>query len=163
MSDIKPHVHNYDKPSKSQVKRDMIALQKLGEMLVELTPSEVDKLNLDARLSEAINTARGLKNHEARRRQLQYIGKLMRNVDAKPIEEAINKIQSQHHQFDRQFHHVEQWRDKLLTEGDNQLQAFLMQYPDADRQQLRQLIRSAQQNQKGAKTELFRLLRQLLK
>lgn len=163
MSDIKPDFHNYDKPSKSQIKREMIALQKLGEMLVELTPSELDKLELDPTLSEAIATARGLKNHEAKRRQLQYIGKLMRNIDAKPIEEAINKIQNQHHQFDKQFHQIEEWRDKLIAEGDTQLQEFITQYPDADRQQLRQLIRQAQQNQKGAKTELFRLLRQLLK
>lgn len=151
-----------ERPSKSQRKRDMLALQKLGEALVELSPSQLEKIPLEGRLAEAIDAARELKSREARRRQLQYIGRLMRDIDPLPIEEAISKIQLQHQQGKAQFHQIERWRDKLIAEGDKQLEEFINQFPKTDGQRLRQLIRNAQQAKKGSDTELFRYVREVI-
>lgn len=154
------------RPSKSQRKRDMTALQKIGEILVKLSASDLAKIPLDDRLAEAITAARAITNHEGKRRQLQYIGKLMRNVDPAPIEEALDKIQGKHQQTQARFHQLEHWRDKLINEGDAVLQEFIQQYPNADHQRIRQLVRNAQKEHKegrnlGASTELFRYLREL--
>lgn len=154
------------RPSKSQRKRDMTALQKLGEILVKLSPSDLAKIPLDNQLAEAIAAAQTITNHEGKRRQLQYIGRLMREVDPAPIQEAIDKIQSKHQFAQAQFHQLEHWREKLINEGDTALQTFIQQFPEADHQHVRQLIRNAQKERKdgknaGASTELFRYLRGL--
>lgn len=151
-----------ERPSKSHRKREMLALQKLGEILVELPISQLQKIPLNGQLADAIHTARSLTSHEAKRRQMQYIGRLMRDTDPKPIEEALAKVKVKDQQIKAQFHQVERWRDILIAEGDDQLQAFLGKFPETDRQQLRQLIRNAQQKKKGADTELFRYLRHLI-
>lgn len=151
-----------DHPSKSQRKRDMIALQKMGETLVKLPAAELAKIPLDSRLGEAIKEARTLKTHGAIRRQLQYIGRLMRDTDVKPIEDALAKMALQYQKSNAQFHKIEQWRDKLIQEGDTQLDELIKQFPTLDRQQIRQLIRNAQQQRAGAQTELFRYLREVL-
>lgn len=151
-----------ERPSKSQRKRDMTALQKLGETLVKLSAIELAKIPLDDTLAQAITIARTIKEHEAKRRQLQYIGRLMRDTDPLPIEEALDKITSQHNQSKVLFHQVERWRDKLIAEGDKQIEEFLKQFPDTDRQQLRQLTRNAQHAKSGADTELFRFLRKII-
>lgn len=155
------------RPSRSQRKREVLALQDLGEILVDLPPAQLKKLPLDPKLAEAITTAQNLKSREAIRRQLQYIGKLMRNIDPQPIEEAIAKIQDKNRQGKAQFHQIEKWRDRFIGEGDKILEEFVQQYPDTDRQHLRQLVRRAQQDRaqnknSGAETELFRLLRSII-
>jgi ribosome-associated protein len=147
-----------EKPSKTQRKKEMHALQKLGEWLVKLSQTELDQIPLEPTLAKAIQTARILKSHGAIQRQLQYIGRLMGECDPKPIEEALDKIQLKTRQTKHQFHQAEQWRDRLMAGGDNELQVFLDQYPTTDRQQLRQIIRNAQQAKKGAVKELFRFL-----
>jgi ribosome-associated protein len=155
------------RPSKSVRKREVSALQEIGETLVNLPAPQLAKITLEPRLAEAIATARSLKSHEAKRRQLQYIGKLMRHVDIQPIQDALNKIMSKDQQGKAQFHQIERWRDKLISEGDKILDEFLQQYSHADRQYLRQLVRRAQKDQAddkktGASLELFRYLRELI-
>jgi ribosome-associated protein len=155
-----------EKDSKSKRKRDMIELQKIGEILVKLAPAELAKIPLDERLADAVNAARTITNHEGKRRQLQYIGKLMRNVDPEPIREAVEKIQFKHQHNKAQFHQLEHLRDKLIAEGDAALEDFVKRYPTADLQRVRQLIRNAQKDQvsqknSGAHTELFRYLREI--
>jgi ribosome-associated protein len=157
MIDDSQNDDSLDRPTKSALKRQMTALQKMGEILVELPEPQLKKIPLENPLLDAIMTARSLKSHEARRRQLQYIGKLMRNIDCEPIQTALDKVQNKNQQSKAQFHQIERWRDRLITEGDVALQKFLEQYPDADRQHLRQLMRKAQ-HLKG-ETELFRYLR----
>lgn len=147
-----------DRPSKSQLKRDMTALQKLGEILVSLPEAQLAKIPMDSQLAGAVYEARALKSREGIRRQLQYIGRLMREIDAKPIEAALEKIQSKHLQSNAKFHQIERWRDKLIAEGDKQLEEFIKLFPATDSQQLRQLIRNAQRKKSGD-TELFRFLR----
>lgn len=156
-----------EKPSKTQRKKDMAALQKLGEALMGLPESQLAKIPLPDDLLESIHLARSLKTHESKRRQLQYIGKIMRGIDPLPIQIALKNIQMTREEHTSQFHQLEQWRDRLISEGDDALQKFLELYPKADRQHLRQLIRKAQHdranNKKtGGETELFKYLRNLL-
>ena len=151
--------------SKSEIKRDAEALKKLGEKLVELTPAKLDKIPLDDNLQEAVFLAQRLQK-EARRRQLQYIGKLLRNTDVEPIQEALDKIESKHLQQQIVLHKLELLRDELIEQGDTALTRLLNDYPQADRQQLRNLIRSAQKEReqnKPAKAyrELFQCLKEI--
>ncbi len=143
-----------ERPTKSALKRQMTALQEIGEILVNLPESQLKQIPLENPLFDAIRTARSLKSHEARRRQLQYIGKLMRNIDPEPIQVALDKVQNKSQQSKARFHQIERWRDRLIAEGDSALEKLLEQYPDIDRQRIRQLIRQSQQ------TELFRYLRE---
>lgn len=148
--------------SKSKRKRDMIALQKIGETLVELPAAQLSQVPLDSVLREAIIAARTLPSHGAKRRQLQYIGRLMREVeDVAPIQEAINKFALKSQQGKAKFHQIERWRDKLVSGEDDVMQEFLVQFPDADRQQLRQLVRNAKK--KGSPDRvLFQFLKNII-
>src|SRR6186713_3228987 len=107
-----------DEVSKSSVKRDMTALQKIGETLVGLPQAHLDKIPLPEQLLDAVNLARSLKTHESIRRQLQYIGKIIRNVDIEPIQTALRRIQTANARTTNEFHEVEIWRERLITKGD---------------------------------------------
>jgi ribosome-associated protein len=156
-----------DEDSKTQRKKQMLALQDIGKILVELPAPQLAKIPLEHPLSGAIAEARRLKSHEAKRRQLQYIGKLMRNVDVEPITQALNKVQLKGQLNKAKFHQVERWRDKLIAEGDTIVQEFVKQFPKTNSQHLRQLIRKSQQDAKtekntGADTALFRYLHSVI-
>ncbi|MFO7594407.1 MAG: ribosome biogenesis factor YjgA [Pseudomonadota bacterium] len=153
--------------SKSQLKRESHALQELGEELVELPSAKLEKIPLPEELAEAVALARRIKARGGRKRQLQYIGKLMRKVDEEPIRQAMDLIKGESTRETARLHKLEQWRDRLLEEGDNALTELLGEYPAADRQHLRQLMRNAQQEKKQNKPpksarELFRYLRELM-
>ncbi len=159
--------HSEERQSKSFRKRQMLALQKMGEILVALPEAQLKKIPLDDVLLQAIHAARGIKDHEGKRRQLQYIGKLMRHTDPEPIEAALEKIEGKHQQSKAQFHQIERWRDRLIKEGDVALQECMKQYPDIDSQYVRQLVRKAQHDiaknkNTGGETELFRYLRGII-
>lgn len=153
--------------SRTQLKREMEALQKIGKELIALPANEFSSIDLPEELRKAILLAHTLKSNEAKRRHLQYIGKLMRTVEVEPIQAAIVKIKYRHSDFSTQFHKVEKWRDRFIAEGDDALQEFIDAHPNADRQQLRQLIRNAQKDQStqkntgGAKT-LFRAIQKVI-
>lgn len=156
-----------DLNSKSRRKKDMLALQKIGEALVELPAPQLAKVPLESPLKEAIDQARRITDHEGKRRQLQYVGKLMRHVDIEPIQDALDKIQRKDQYSKAQFHQVERWRDRFIAEGDAILQEFLQKYSNVDMQHLRQLLRNAQKDVKtgkntGADTALFRYLRDVI-
>ncbi|MBY7733201.1 MULTISPECIES: ribosome biogenesis factor YjgA [Vibrio] len=151
--------------SKTEMKTDMDALQKLGEELVELKPSILDKFPLSEDLALAIKDAQRFKN-EAKRRQLQYIGKVMRNVDPEPIQAALDKIRNKHSQATVELHKLEQLRDRVVAEGDAAISDVMDMYPEADRQRLRQLARQANKEKaanKPAKSsrEIFQILKEL--
>ena len=151
--------------SKTEMKTDMDALQKLGEELVELKPSILDKFPLSEDLAQAIKDAQRFKN-EAKRRQLQYIGKVMRNVDPEPIQAALDKIRNKHSQATVELHKLEQLRDRVVAEGDAAISDVMDMYPEADRQRLRQLARQANKEKaanKPAKSsrEIFQILKEL--
>lgn len=112
------------KPSKSQKKRMQTALQDLGEQLIGLSDEQLASLSLDERLNYAIQEARRMKSHEAKRRQKQYIGKLMRDVDQEPIHALLSSLQGDDRRQKRIFANAERWRDRLVREGHDALQAF---------------------------------------
>ena len=152
--------------SKSEIKRDAEALKKLGEKLVELTKAKLDKIPLEDALLEAVNLAQRLQK-EARRRQLQYIGKLLRGIDVEPIQAALEKLENKHQQQQAMLHKLELLRDELVAKGDDALTDFLMDYPQADRQHLRNLIRTAskeKEQNKPAKAyrEIFQYLKEIV-
>lgn len=152
--------------SKTQLKRDMQDLQALGEALVKLPIEQLLKIQLDELLLDAIYEAKRLSSHGAIRRQLQYIGKLMRSVDAAPIKQYIDNIRQQGSNDVAKFHQLEDWRERLIRQGDEAIAELLKVFPDADRQALRQLVRNAQkQQQENAglqySRQLFRFLREL--
>jgi ribosome-associated protein len=150
--------------SKSQVKREMHELQKLGEELVALSAAARAKVPLDDELKDALQLADKLGNkREALRRHIQFIGRLMRTRDLEPIEQALAILRNTNQAATRQFHKVEHWRDKLLSDNDA-LTEFIAAYPDVDVQQLRQLIRNAKKEQeKQQPPKYFRELFQLIK
>ena len=149
--------------SKSEIKRDAEDLKQLGEKLVNLTKANLTKVPLDDSLKDAIELAQRLQK-EARRRQLQYIGKLLRSIDAEPIREALEKIENKHNQQQAMLHKLEILRDELVAKGDVALTDLLNEHPSADRQQLRNLIRAAQKEQEQNKpSKAYREIYQILK
>lgn len=149
--------------SKSEIKRDAEDLKQLGEKLVNLTKANLTKVPLDDSLKDAIKLAQRLQK-EARRRQLQYIGKLLRSIDAEPIREALEKIENKHNQQQAMLHKLEILRDELVAKGDVALTDLLNERPSADRQQLRNLIRAAQKEKEQNKpSKAYREIYQILK
>ena len=142
MDDSKPPME-FDGPSKSQLKRDSHALQAMGKELVEMPEGKLQKFNLPDSLKEAIYEARKLKNREAKRRHLQYIGKLMRISDIDEIQITLDKMDHQSLTYRQHFKQLEVWRERIITQGNKGIESFLKDYPRAERQQLRNLQRQA--------------------
>ena len=152
--------------SKSARKRQMHALQILGEQLVALTAPQLAKLELDEALLEAVTLAQRINHHSGKRRQMQYIGKLMRSADADRIAQALDALHEGSRKDKAREHMIEAARDSLITRGDDALSEVLTLWPHADRQKLRQLGRSAiDEKNKGlpptSARKLFRYLRSL--
>ncbi|MCB1614925.1 MAG: DUF615 domain-containing protein [Pseudomonadales bacterium] len=151
--------------SKTRIKNEMLALQKLGENLVALSPQQLQKIPLEGTLLEAITTAQKLKKREALRRQLQYIGKLMRTADFQTIERHWQQTQTGSIEAKKHLHYLETWRDRLISEGERAMEALLEDFPTIDRQHIRQLIRQAQkeaeqQKPLAASRKIFRYLKE---
>ena len=134
---------DYDGPSKSQLKRDSHTLQKMGQQLVDMPEGMLQKFNLPENLQEAVYEARRLKSREAKRRHLQYIGKLMRISETDVIQETLDMMDHQSQTYRQHFKALEDWRDRLINEGSDGIHAFIEAHPAADRQQLRNLQRQA--------------------
>ncbi len=109
--------------SKSQIKREMLELQELGEKLTTLSAEYLQRLDLSESLLIALDAAKTIKSHGAKRRHMQYIGRLMRGVDPEPIRQLFSQLVHQQQQTAAQFHVTEKWRDRLLTEGKSALTA----------------------------------------
>jgi ribosome-associated protein len=167
MHDDDDNDHVFDGPSKSALKREMHALQAIGERLVTLSDAQLAKFPIaDESLRDAVLLARKITSHSGRKRQLQFIGKLMRRIDPTPLIEAFDIIDNQHQASAARFHALEQLRDDLLKRGDNAIEDVVTKYPEADRSHLRQLLRSQQKavsqgKNDGSAKKLFRYLREL--
>jgi len=151
--------------SKTELKNDMEELQKVGVELVDLKSSVLEKFPLPDELRTAIIDAKRFKN-EAKRRQLQYIGKLMRNIEMDPIQGALDKYRNKHSQATAELHKLEQLRDKLIEQGDGIINEIVDTYPNTDRQRLRQLYLQANREKKANKPpkayrEIFQILKEL--
>ena len=160
-----------EEKSKSQVKREMDALQAIGLRLTKLNSAQLDQVPMGESLDAAIREYQRLKIGEATRRQMQYIGRIMRTYDEDDAEaiasitRVMNSFDASHVEHTQRFHQIENWRDRLLNEK-NALTDYLTQHPGADAQHLRQLVRNVQKEQSQQKNvgntrKLFRYLREI--
>jgi ribosome-associated protein len=162
-----------DRPSKTQIKKQMHELQELGERLAALKAEHLDGMELPEDLRAALEEARRVTGRESRRRHLQYIGRLMREVDPGPIRAKLAAREGLSHEHAARLHGIERWRERLL-EDDTALEELLRERPGTDTQQLRALIRNARAERLDARAEraaerppkafreLFRFLRDTL-
>lgn len=156
------------RPSKSELKRQMHDLQTLGEDLTELPASRITPLQLPERLLDALAEFHRIRSHEGRRRQMQYIGKLMRFTDPEPIREAVAAFRLGSAKDTLMLHQAERWRDALIAD-DEAVTRWITTYPDqTEPQVLRSLVRAARKDLKSEKPELrhgraFRDLFQVVK
>ena len=151
--------------SKTKRKREMHELQVLGASLVDLPEGLLHAMNLEARLLGAVLEAKRIKSHEAKRRQMQYIGRLMRDVDPAPIRARMAELEGSSAQATARHRRLEAWRERLIGD-DEALTAFAAEHPGADLQTLRALIRNARKEAKEGKPprafrELFRVLKDI--
>lgn len=158
---------SYERPSKSERKRRSDDLQALGEALIELSDSELDALPLPEQLRDAVLLARRITAHGGLYRQKQYIGKLMRKIDAEPIRAALDAKRDRERVEALRFHRIEQWRDRLLAEGAEAVAQLKAEFPDIDSAAVAKLTERARKEQRQspqkvtpAGRELFRLLRE---
>jgi ribosome-associated protein len=155
----------YSGPSKSQRKREMTALQGLGAELAALSKERLAKIDMPERLHEALLEVQRISKHEAKRRQMQYIGKIMRDVDAAPLQEALDEINGVSAVANARQHRLERLRTRLM-EDEAAFGDLARDHPGADIQHLRQLRRNALKEAEQGKPprafrELFRQLREL--
>ncbi len=158
----------YDRPSKSQLKREMTALQKLGEILVEAPRDRVKKVPMPEDVLDAILACQQITSHEGRRRQMQYVGKKMRTLEEAEvavIQKAVDSWRGASKAETAALHAIERQRDKLLAD-DGALTELLARHPSLDIQQLRTLIRNARKEQAEHKPpkayrEIFQILKSL--
>jgi ribosome-associated protein len=164
---------NFDdegRPSKTQAKRESHELQSLGKAIAELPPTRLAALDLPEGLRGAIDEWHRTRSHEGKRRQMQYIGKLMRAVDPEPLRQAVDESKLQPAREALALHEAEAWREALIAD-DAALTRWAGEHPGSDVQRLRQLIRAARagrredaapgaaQRQPAAWRELFRFIR----
>jgi ribosome-associated protein len=157
---------NEERPSKSQLKREMEELQALGKRLVEINDAQLASVELPERLRDAVVDARRTRSREGRRRQLQYIGKLMRSIDPAPIRARFDAWDGQSTAATAAHHHAERWRERLLDD-ETTLTEFARECPAADLQQLRACVRAAHRDRLAGRAsrhyrDLFRLVRAAL-
>jgi ribosome-associated protein len=156
-----------ERPSKTRRKQESHDLQSLGEALLELGDDHLASLGLGDSLVEAIRAARRIKSHEARRRQMQLIGKLMRSADVEPARAAIHERQLGRARDSLALHQAERWRAELIAD-DEATTRFAAAHPGADLQRLRTLVRNARRDAASAPEqrsgrafrELFKFIRE---
>ena len=153
-------------PSKTRIKKQMHELRDLGKELTELSKDQLDQLDIPEDLRDAVREMKAISKFGAQRRQIQYIGKLMREVDPAPILAQLDKWKGKSQQHTAYMHLLERWRDRLM-ESDNALTELLAAHPGAEAQRLRALIRNAHkeiENNKPPRSyrEIFQMLREII-
>lgn len=149
--------------SRTKKKKAAEKLQKIGEELVRLDDAQLDELNLPPELRDAVSETRAIKSHGAYRRQLQYIGRLMRNCDSQIIQQELEKLAAGNDARNRRLKIVAHWRDELVRGNPDGLDRLLADHPDFDRPHLELLVNcargaSTRMNAKAAARRLFRYL-----
>ncbi|MCB5185112.1 DUF615 domain-containing protein [Methylobacillus gramineus] len=149
--------------SKTKRKAEADALQDIGVTLVDLPKEKLKKLALPETLLDAVNEAKRLTANGAIRRQMQYLGRLMRDIDTAPILDQLQRWEGTHTEENAYFHRLERWRTRLI-EDESALAEFMNEYPQTEAQQIRNLIRNARREESAGKPpkssrELFKLLR----
>jgi ribosome-associated protein len=173
--EYKRELKGTDEPTRTDLKKESDALQKLGEDLLTLRAELLTKLELPDKLVDGVAEAKRITNFEGKRRQMQFIGKLMRKLDPAKWDEIRAALEEQHMpsvQETMVLHQAEQWRDRLIAD-DDAVGQWLNISPDTDSQQLRALIRQARKDAKPEKPgeavrhgrsyrEIFQLVREAL-
>ncbi|MFK0570837.1 ribosome biogenesis factor YjgA [Endozoicomonas sp.] len=154
--------------SKSELKRDMDELKIIGARLIELKPALLDKLPLNDRLRAALDESKRINSHNAKKRHLGFLGKLLADQDIEPVLSLLNQLDSSSEEYNRRFHQLERWRDQLISDDEHHtsMTKYLEQYPAADHQHIRQLVRNAQKEATqdkppAASRKLFKYLREV--
>ncbi|TNE72142.1 MAG: DUF615 domain-containing protein [Gammaproteobacteria bacterium] len=168
MSDQEHDIYDEEEfgKSKSQLKREMQALQDLGKHMLDLSDDQLATLPISDTLRAAIVESRRIRQNEAKRRHLQYIGKVIRQEDdLDAIQRAIDAFDAGSEEHTRRHHLAERWRDRMVAEGDSAVGEFIGYCPDADIQHLRNLARNARKDQEkqkntGQARKLFRYIRE---
>ncbi len=155
-----------DVKSRTQKKNEARALQKLGEQLLTLTPQQLDSIDMPPELREAVGDALKTTSHGARRRQIKYLGTIMRRTDPEPIRKALANLELGDQRKVLAFKKIEAWRDGLKEGNLALVEEILKSCPEAERRRLTQLARNAQLEsgaQKGVRAAraLFRYLKQV--
>ena len=144
--------------SKTRLKQEMHALQKIGERLIELNQKQLEELSLPDKLFEALIEAKKIRKHGAHRRQIQFIGKLMREIDIDPIKIKLSVWDDVSKRHTAWIHQIDRWRNSLLKDK-NAFAEFARQYPNADLQRIRTLTRNVQKETlSGKPLKSFRTL-----
>lgn len=136
-------------PSKTQLKQQMLELQQLGQALAELPSERLKGIDLPDRLLEAIVEFKRTRSHEGRRRQMQYVGKLMRGVDPEPLRAAVDAFALGSAVDSLRLHEAERWRMELVRD-DDAITRWAQAFPDSDLQRLRALVRAARRDESAA-------------
>lgn len=148
--------------SKTRRKKQVTELQRVGAELVGLSAEQLARIRMPENLREAVEEARRFTRHEARRRQLQYIGRIMRDIDAAPIVAQVAALKAPSRRQTALFHVAERWRDELLADP-GAFDRFVSEFPEADPQRIRVLVDEARAEKRGARSpkqfrQLFHLL-----
>lgn len=153
--------------SKTQIKKEMLALQELGEKLSTLTAAQLKTVPMSDPLRAAIEECKRIKPRSgAMKRHMNYVGRLMRTEEPEEIKQAIDRFEAGSQAHTAMFHRLERWRDRLIAGGNEELQTYLTENPEADIQHLRQLIRNGKkeadkQQAPAAARKLFKYLREM--
>ncbi len=151
-------------PSKSQVKRDKLALQSLAERMAGMPRTELERLNLSEATWVALDETSRIKDLRARGRHWKRIANLLEREDMDAVHALMDGAEERERAANARHHALERWRERLITEGDPALNEFIEQWPRVDRQQLRALARAAQRDAARGKPDaprkLFRFLRE---
>ncbi|MDD1612340.1 MAG: DUF615 domain-containing protein [Methylococcaceae bacterium] len=155
------------RPNKTQIKKEIAELFALGEEMSSLSPDQLSTLMLPEKILQAVREVSGMPHKGARKRLLKYIAGQLYQIDAAPIVEKLERIKNKSAHAVREHHLAEQWRDRLIDEGNDAVTELLEDYPEVDSQQLRQLIRNAQKEIAAAKPPksariLYRFVKELL-
>lgn len=152
--------------SKSQRKRHAHELLESAKQLISMPETRLKRLPMDEDLRDAVDFARSIRSHGARKRQLMTVAKMLRKRDTEALLDAVNNIDEKNRQMTARHHHVETWRDRLIAGGDVELSELLEQHQAANVQILRQLIRNAKKEAQlnkppAAARKLFKVLREM--
>jgi ribosome-associated protein len=168
MHDLTHNIDEFDEEyiSKSELKRQMLAFQDFAMVLIKLTKHQRSKLPLAPELAEALLLADKIHNkHEALRRHVRYVGKLLSTMDLTELNQALDRLRNKHQQETIRFHQLEQTRDQLLMATNEEIEQFIVDHVNIERQKLRQLLRFAKKEQQAGQPgkyyrELFQYIKQ---
>jgi ribosome-associated protein len=146
--------------SKTQRKRQMKDLQDLGAALVKLSPDQLARIEMPEVLREAVLDCKRMSKHEAVRRQVQYIGRVMRDIDAGPVADQLARMEAPTKRHTALFHVAEQWRRDLIDDP-AAMERFVQEYPEADPDRLRTLVEAARKEEANGAKRAVRNFREL--